>query len=63
MKNSKTCEGYVAVRCIDGSCPIALRDEYQEYGIPVVWSCEECVDYDGGCENCIFEGTDVCIKK
>ena len=47
------CKGYVGIACVDGSCPIANRDEYIEYGIPAVWSCEDCHMYKG-CEYCGF---------
>ena len=30
------------VECVNGNCPIALSEEYEEYGIPVTHSCEEC---------------------
>lgn len=36
------CKDYVGVRCIDGSCPIALHDEYEERGMDCIKSCEEC---------------------
>lgn len=29
------CKCYVGVACVDGSCPIANRDKYEEYDIPV----------------------------
>lgn len=49
------CPHYTGVTCVNGSCPIANRDEYIEYGIPVIHSCEECGDYKG-CEDCYFCG-------
>ena len=55
------CKGYLGVSCVNGSCPIAIREDYEEYGIPVVRSCDECHKYRG-CEDCEWEGTEMCIK-
>lgn len=49
----KRCPSYTGVSCIDGTCPIANRDEYQEYGIPIVWDCNECHMYRG-CDDCYW---------
>ena len=57
----KRCKSYVGVACVNGTCPIALRDEYIEYGIPVVWKCEDCHKYEG-CKDCALEGTEYCDK-
>ena len=57
----KICPNYTGLACVNGSCPIALREEYQEYGIPVIKNCDECHKYEG-CEDCAWEGTDVCVK-
>ena len=59
---SKRCKGYCGVACVDGSCPIALREEYEERGYDVVHSCKEC-HYYRGCEDCAFEGTKQCVKE
>lgn len=56
------CHGYCGVACIDGSCPIALRDEYAERGYYVVHSCDECSYYQG-CEDCAFDGDSRCCVK
>lgn len=32
----------IPVQCINGSCPMALSEEYEERGMDVVHSCEEC---------------------
>lgn len=32
----------VPLQCINGSCPIALSDEYEERGMDVVHNCNEC---------------------
>lgn len=53
------CKNYVGVTCVDGNCPIALRDEYIEYGIPVIYNCDECPYYKG-CEDCAGYGCTVC---
>ena len=55
------CKGYCGVACIDGGCPIALKDEYMERGYDIVYSCDEC-NYCKGCEDCIFDGTEYCAK-
>ena len=49
----KICKGYCGVSCIDGTCPIANRDEYEERGYDVISSCEDCNRYKG-CEDCRF---------
>lgn len=58
----KRCKAYCGVRCIDGGCPIANRDDYIERGYDVVSSCDECGSYKG-CEDCAFDGTKYCIKN
>ena len=59
---SEYCKGYCGVACVNGSCPVALRDEYEERGYDVVHSCKECHYYEG-CKDCAFEGTDICVKE
>ena len=51
----KRCPSYTGVACVDGSCPIANREEYIEYGVPVINSCDECSSYKG-CEDCAWCG-------
>ena len=58
MKNER-CEAYCGLSCIDGSCPVANREEYAERGYDVVYDCDECYRYRG-CEDCYFEGTEDC---
>ena len=58
----KWCSRYVGVTCTNGSCPIALREEYEERGMDVVNSCKECPYYKG-CEDCAWAGTLDCIKE
>lgn len=57
----EVCKGYCGVACVDGSCPIANRDEYAERGYDVINSCSECSCYNG-CKDCAFNGTSMCIK-
>ena len=35
-------EPNIPLECVDGSCPMALSDEYAERGMDVVHNCEEC---------------------
>lgn len=35
-------EPNIPLECVDGSCPIALSEEYEEYGMDIVHNCEEC---------------------
>lgn len=56
------CKGYCGVTCVDGGCPMALRDEYAERGYDVTHSCDECAYYKG-CEDCAFEDTEYCVKE
>ena len=35
-------EPNIPLECVDGSCPMALSDEYAERGMDVVNNCEEC---------------------
>ena len=52
MKN-KRCKDYVGVACVDGSCPIANRDEY----------LERCMDVISNCDDCALCGTKYCTKS
>lgn len=61
-ENMTICPGYCGVTCVDCSCPIANRDTYIEYGIPVTWSCEDC-SYYRGCKDCAFVDFDLCVKN
>lgn len=62
MKKESYCKGYCGVACIDGTCPKANVDEYMERGQGVPYSCKECWLYRG-CEDCCFDGTEICIGK
>lgn len=56
------CPGYVGISCVDGSCPVANQDEYEERGIPLVKTCEDCFMYRG-CDDCGLKGTECCKKE
>ena len=60
MNKEKMCKSYCCVTCFTGNCPIALY--YEDFTIferkP---TCENCFYYKG-CEDCIFENTDMCEK-
>ena len=55
------CKQYVGVACVDGSCPMALSEEYEERGMDVPKSCKDCWRYKG-CEDCALSGTEYCGK-
>lgn len=55
----KRCKSYVGVACVDGTCPAALREEYEERCIPTVNSCRECFYYKG-CKDCALKATEYC---
>lgn len=55
------CKSYVGVACINGSCPIANAEEYEERGIPVVNKCIDCFYYKG-CDDCGLYDTEYCDK-
>ena len=35
-------EPNIPMQCVDGSCPMAWSEEYEERGMDVVHSCAEC---------------------
>ena len=47
------CPGYCGITCVDGTCPMANREEYAERGYDIVHNCDEC-HYYRGCEDCYF---------
>lgn len=55
----KRCKNYVGVACIDGSCPMARAEEYEEYNVPPRFNCKDCWYYKG-CGDCALYGTDHC---
>jgi hypothetical protein len=57
----KKCEGYVGVACVDGTCPMANCEEYEERGMDVPRGCEYCWYYKG-CEDCALADTEYCEK-
>lgn len=59
---SEICNGYVGIACVDGNCPKALSEEYEERGMDVIRSCDECIFYKG-CEDCAFYETEYCSKE
>ena len=58
----KQCKNYCGLACVDGTCPVANQEEYQERCIPVIWNCNDCHMYKG-CEDCYFNGTEYCRKE
>ena len=48
----KVCSGYCGVACVDGTCPQIENKRYR---------CEDCWLYKG-CEDCCFDGTNMCEK-
>lgn len=62
MGKEKRCKNYVGLSCIDGSCPIANSEEYEERCIPTIKDCQNCWMYKG-CEDCASFGTEYCDEK
>lgn len=58
----KRCRDYVGVACVDGSCPKANAEEYEESGMDVISNCNDCFYYKG-CEDCAFLDTEYCTGK
>lgn len=58
----KRCKSYVGVSCINGNCPLANTEEYEEYCIPLINKCEDC-SYYMGCEDCALFDTEYCCLK
>ncbi len=56
----KTCSGYCGIACVNGTCPKALAEEYEERGMDMVKDCSECSFYRG-CEDCAFLDTVFCV--
>lgn len=57
MQEIKYCDKYVGVRCVDGTCPITLANEYPEIYGNDKCTCEDCYAYKG-CEDCMFMSDD-----
>ena len=62
MAKRKYCPGYVGAACVNGSCPAAIREEYEERAMPTVKHCRNCFMYRG-CEDCALYGTEHCEKE
>lgn len=58
----KRCPNYVGVTCVNGCCPIALAEEYEERGMDAVSKCDDCFYYRG-CDDCALDGTEYCPKR
>lgn len=56
------CKNYVGIACVDGTCPKALKEEYEEQCIPVVNNCKNCFYYKG-CDDCALFGTECCTNN
>lgn len=56
------CKNYVGVACVDGSCPIANAEEYEERCMDVIKKCDDCFFYNG-CEDCALADTEYCDKS
>lgn len=57
----KRCGGYVGLACVDGSCPKANAEEYEERCMDVVRNCNQCHFYRG-CKDCALNGTEYCER-
>lgn len=58
----KYCRSYCGVACVDGTCPAANREEYEEPYVTARLNCRECFMYKG-CEDCCFAGTEYCTEE
>lgn len=58
----RICYGYVGLTCVDGSCPIANMEKYEDCCMPVIKKCEDCSFYKG-CEDCAVFDTEYCVNK
>lgn len=56
------CEKYVGLACIDGTCPMALSDVFEDMCIPLVSKCSDCFYYRG-CEDCALADTEYCNSQ
>lgn len=56
------CERFCSMFCVDGSCPIALSEEFPWYP-DAPKSCDECHHNTGKCSDCIFDGSSECVKE
>lgn len=58
----KRCKGYLGITCVDGSCPMANADRYEECCMDVIKSCDDCGFYKG-CDDCALSGTEYCEES
>lgn len=56
------CKNYLGLACVDGSCPIANAEEYEERCMDVIKKCDDCPFYKG-CKDCAFADTEYCEKE
>lgn len=56
------CPSYIGEVCVNGTCSIACKEDYEEMGIPLVRNCNECPYYKG-CKDCALGCTSACIKN
>lgn len=56
------CKNYVGVFCVNGCCPLAILEEYEElrHG-NTIKNCNDCFYY-GGCNDCALFRTEYCEK-
>ena len=58
----KYCQHYCGISCVDGACPLANREEYEERCYDLPKHCRDCYRYLG-CEDCYFaspENAEMC---
>lgn len=53
------CREYVGAACVDGRCPIANLEEYEEIGVPVASVCQNCI-FSQSCLDCVLYKTRWC---
>lgn len=58
----KRCPNYVGVACVNGTCPKANRDEYDERCMDVISNCKDCFYYEG-CIDCVLYHTEQCLDS
>lgn len=68
----KRCSSFCASECVDGRCPNAIFDAYEDkYGDPFLAfdagydyvKCNKCGYNTYKCEDCIFIDTEMCEKN
>ena len=64
------CSGFTAGACIDGSCPLALKDSDDDRIADIasdmytgLFTCDDCYHKTYECSDCIWHGTDMCEKE